>query len=261
MNFKAGNEKLISRIEKAVSGGNISHAYIIEGDSISDKMSFAKDFVKEILDADALLSDRIDHENFEDLYIVRAEAGTSRSVKSIKDADMEELQSNLKMKPHGRRNIAIIENADSMTIRAQNRFLKTLEEPTEGTVILLLSENQENLLDTIRSRCITYHIFDEDNTSGYSETALSLIDGMKFSEMKKKVSDEIKSREDAFMLLDSMENSFRNILLGRDEKRSRLFKKEESIRAIELIEETRKDLIMNMNYSYAIKNLFLKLEG
>ena len=41
-----------------------------------------------------------------------------------------------------------------MSPKAFNHFLKTLEEPGEGTVIMLLSENAESLLPTIRSRCV-----------------------------------------------------------------------------------------------------------
>ena len=41
--------KLTARIERAVAAGNISHAYIVEGDSCIDKKSFAKDFVKAVL--------------------------------------------------------------------------------------------------------------------------------------------------------------------------------------------------------------------
>ena len=62
----------------------------------------------------------------------------------------------------GDRNIAVIKDADTLTVRAQNRLLKTLEEPFEGTVIMLLSENRENLLDTIKSRCIMYRLEDTE---------------------------------------------------------------------------------------------------
>ena len=58
----------------------------------------------------------------------------------------------------GGRNIAILEDADTMTVRAQNRFLKTLEEPQPGTVIMLLSENSRMLLPTIRSRCVRVRV-------------------------------------------------------------------------------------------------------
>ena len=50
--------------------------------------------------------------------------------------------------------VAIISAADRMTEDAQAAFLKTLEEPPPGTVLILTATDEERLLDTIRSRCI-----------------------------------------------------------------------------------------------------------
>lgn len=278
------DEKLIERISKAIRSGSVSHAYIIEGDSCVDKEDFAKDFLKAIccekrpglgcsdgpMDG-ATVSDagekclscrRIDHGNCEDLYIVRAEGATT---KSVKDDAILELQENLKKKPTGPRNMAIICNADTMTKRAQNRLLKTLEEPTPGTVIILLSENRENLLDTIKSRCIFYRLGGGEETDGEklrdaNRLVDALIEGENFFEMKQLLSKSMKSREDAFRILDGMERIYRNLLLEKD-PRGRLLKREQIFRAVELIEEARRDLIMNVNYNYALKNLMLKIGG
>jgi DNA polymerase-3 subunit delta' len=53
----------------------------------------------------------------------------------------------------GRRKIALVLPADAMNERAQNTLLKTLEEPPQATTFLLVSENPDALLPTIRSRC------------------------------------------------------------------------------------------------------------
>ena len=178
---------------------------------------------------------------------------------------LNQLQENLQKKPAGQRNMAIICNADTMTKRAQNRILKTLEEPTPGTVIILLSENRENLLDTIKSRCIFYRLNGEENTDSEAlEDANRMVDalmeGENFFEIKNLLSKEVKSREDAFHMLDGLERIYRNLLLERD-PRGKLFKKEEIFRAVDLIEEARRDLIANVNYNYALKNLMLKIGG
>ncbi len=47
----------------------------------------------------------------------------------------------------------IIENAQNLTPQAQNAFLKTLEEPAEKVLIILLAPNEEALLPTVVSRC------------------------------------------------------------------------------------------------------------
>ena len=54
--------------------------------------------------------------------------------------------------------VFILEEADRMNPAAQNALLKTLEEPTAGTIFILLSAREEELLDTIRSRCRVVHL-------------------------------------------------------------------------------------------------------
>ncbi len=60
----------------------------------------------------------------------------------------------LSLRPHeGSRKIAVINDADTMNDEAANALLKTLEEPPERAVILLIAGNYDALLPTIRSRC------------------------------------------------------------------------------------------------------------
>lgn len=244
------------KIQKSIETGSISHAYIFEGSKISCKKSAAENFLKAI-------SGVHDLELCPDFYEVKAEVGQGRTVRSIKDQDMEELQSNLKMKPQGSRNMALISDADTMTVRAQNRFLKTLEEPTEGTVIILLSENTENLLETIRSRCVIYRFYDRASLEG--ETAESfksselIIDKETFHDIKKALSQEIKTRDDAYTFLDVLEGRYRDIMVGTD-KKSRFISRDEAIRDIEIIEETRRALNGNAIVNYALKRMALKIQ-
>ena len=49
--------------------------------------------------------------------------------------------------------IFIVENADNMTVQAQNALLKTIEEPPAYGIIILISTNYEQFLPTIISRC------------------------------------------------------------------------------------------------------------
>lgn len=54
--------------------------------------------------------------------------------------------------------VIIIDDADTMTIPAQNAFLKLLEEPNQSTRFILTSHHPEALLPTIRSRLETCHV-------------------------------------------------------------------------------------------------------
>ena len=70
-----------------------------------------------------------------------------------------QLNNNISIKPYsGPYKIYIIPDADKMTEQAQNALLKTIEEPPEYAVILLLTNNVDNLLPTILSRCVTLNL-------------------------------------------------------------------------------------------------------
>ena len=74
------------------------------------------------------------------------------SVKEIR----EQLCDTMAVKPfEGGWKLYIIDDAELMPPGAQNALLKTVEEPPEYGCILLMTKNQEMLLETIRSRCIT----------------------------------------------------------------------------------------------------------
>ena len=263
------DQKLAERIRSSVLAGNVFHAYILEGDTCVDKTAFAKDILKAIIcreqpgeGCDTCVDCRkIDHDNYEDLYFVESDG------LSVKDEAVFQLQEKLKLKPMGgNRNLAVIKDADTMTARAQNRLLKTLEEPSEGTVILLLSENRDNLLETIRSRCVAYRLnsletdVNQLQMEGASAVVEAVINGENFFHMKGLLSRYVKSREDAFQMLDGMERIYRDFLVGKD-LRGRLMKRENIFRHIVLIEEARRDLVMKVNYNYAMKNLIIKIGG
>ena len=74
---------------------------------------------------------------------------------SIGIEEIERLQAQLIVSPyyqHGQR-IVVVEPAETLTLEAQNRFLKTLEEPPPRTLIVLVTTAAEALIPTIRSRC------------------------------------------------------------------------------------------------------------
>lgn len=258
---------LVERLQKVILNGSVSHAYIIEGDTCIDKKRFAKDFVKAVLCREdpgigcdeCVLCRKIEHDNYEDLYHIKADD------LSVKDAQVSWLQEQLKTKPSGgMRNIAIIEDADSMTVRAQNRLLKTLEEPNPGTILFLLSENTENLLPTITSRCIIYRLSNfsvsgQNVDLGLAEEVMQMIiEGAYFCDLKDKLTKGVKDKKDAFALLDGLERLFREYLI-RDSVGA--FRKERVIENVKYVEEARRDLLANVNYKYAIRNLILNIGG
>lgn len=261
--FKA-DKKLVDIISASVRAGRVFHAYIIEGDSVTDKLGFAKEFCKAVLCheepgqgcGECSTCRKIEHGNHEDLHIIEADG------MSVKDEQIENLQYDIKKKPLGDRNIVIINNADTMTARAQNRLLKTLEEPFDGAVIILLSENRLNLLDTIRSRCIVYRLENGVCKSEVYEKAEFFFDMIYekkgFVKVKQEINSRVKSRDEAFELIDGLERIYQKLLKWEDVRRKN-FTKEDIFFSIKAIEEARRDLIAKVNYQYAVKNLFLKI--
>jgi DNA polymerase III delta' subunit len=76
--------------------------------------------------------------------------GPGREERGVRDLVRE-----LSLLPvEGGARVAIISAADRMTEDAQAAFLKTLEEPPPGTILILTASDEERLLETIRSRCV-----------------------------------------------------------------------------------------------------------
>lgn len=71
--------------------------------------------------------------------------------KTIKIDDIRGLQDFLHTKSTGVR-LVVLDNADGMTLGASNALLKTLEEPSDGVFLILMSDYPSRLLDTIKSR-------------------------------------------------------------------------------------------------------------
>ena len=121
----------------SINKGKINHAYMFEGIEGIGKETFAYDLAKILLETPHL-------ENAPDCIRVKPEGN------SIK---IRNLQSDIVIKPHKKYKIYIIDKAEKMTVEAQNALLKTLEEPPEYAIIILVTNNKEGLLPTIRSRC------------------------------------------------------------------------------------------------------------
>jgi len=84
--------------------------------------------------------------------------GVKNKQGEIRVEDANEIVKLLSLKSHeGGYKVMIIWMADKMNITASNKILKLLEEPTNKTVFILISENEEDLIQTIRSRCQVLH--------------------------------------------------------------------------------------------------------
>lgn len=148
-------------LDRAISAGRLHHAILLYGESIADLDAAA------IYVAQRLLNTQ-DPRKHPDFFELRPQ-GRARFIKIGSDSDraggdwppntMRWLLEKLSQTSNaGGRKVAVIHEADRMNNVAANAFLKTLEEPSSDTNILMLSERPNDLLDTIRSRCINLRI-------------------------------------------------------------------------------------------------------
>lgn len=84
--------------------------------------------------------------------------GVQNKQGEIRVEDAQEILKSLALKSYeGGYKIMIIWMAEKMNISASNKLLKLLEEPTDKTLFILISENEEDIIQTIRSRCQVLH--------------------------------------------------------------------------------------------------------
>lgn len=154
-----GQEQIRRHLQTSLELHKISHAYIINGDRNSGKEFIAKIFAmalqcekggtepcQECHSCRQALSS-----NHPDIIRVLHEKPNTISVEDIRT----QVNRDIGIKPYkGPYKVYIISEGEKMTVQAQNALLKTLEEPPEYGVILILTNGLESLLPTIMSRCI-----------------------------------------------------------------------------------------------------------
>lgn len=105
-----------------------------------------------------------DDENHSDYYEINKE-----NTEAIKIDEIRNLQEKIYEKPiTSAKKVYVINNAENMTREAGNCLLKTLEEPPEFACIILVTNNENALLATIKSRC-TKILFTEETSEELTE--------------------------------------------------------------------------------------------
>jgi len=139
-------EEAFQLLEKALAEGRLGHAYLISGRPGSGVNELANQLAGLFLDCG-----EIQVEKHPDFHAIEPGSKSRR----LLIEQVRELEAAIYRTPErGSRKVAVIRDADRLMPQAANAFLKTLEEPPAGSLLLLSSELPEALLDTIRSRCI-----------------------------------------------------------------------------------------------------------
>ena len=147
------------RLHEQKQSGALAHAYLFIGDRGAGRTEFAREFTNFLL-CDDPNADRACYrcrscraggaDHHPDLLMISPEEGK----KDIGVGQIRELTEFLSLNSFsGSGRVAIIPQAESLTLSASNALLKTLEEPAPDATLLLTAYSPGSLLPTIRSRC------------------------------------------------------------------------------------------------------------
>jgi DNA polymerase-3 subunit delta' len=190
-----GQEQIINYLKDAMGRGAMAHAFLFVGPAHIGKMTLALELAS-ALNCDqecppcklCRVCRRIEQGKHPDVIVIDKNSG--RDAKDRKrateigiDTIRETLQRGASLPPYeGKYKIFIIDNADLMSTEAANCLLKTLEEPPQHIVILLLTSEEKALLQTVVSRCQRFEL--KPVPTGEIEKRLSQIDGLDQGKIK-----------------------------------------------------------------------------
>lgn len=194
-------------LSNSIKSNMISHAYMFEGPNGVGKNTMARELAAILLEMENLF-------NSPDYIEIKPDGN------SIKIAQIRKLQSDILVKPYKSYKIYVIDEAQKMTVEAQNALLKTLEEPPKYAIIILITDNKESLLDTIKSRCeiIKFtpipmrEVANYLTMSGVDEKRASLLANFSRGSMKKAI--ELSESEDFHLMREEVQKYVETFLGG-----------------------------------------------
>lgn len=163
-----GQEKIVAHMKSAIIEKKLSHAYIISGEKGSGKKLISGIFASAIQCekgfgnpcCECQSCKQAANGNNPDIHRITHEKPGVISVDEIR----VQLNADITIKPYSRpHKVYIIDEAEKMNEQAQNAMLKTIEEPPEYAIIILLVTNEKILLPTILSRCVLLNMRAVDN--------------------------------------------------------------------------------------------------
>lgn len=143
---------VVTLLNNSLKNNKIVQAYLFYSKDIDYIFEFAKEFSKDLIcDTDENknnIIDRIDKNIYSELKIIE----TDQNI--IKKEQLIELQNSVKNKPiEGNKIVYIIKNCEKLNSSSANSILKFLEEPADDIIAILLTDNLDSVIGTIKSRC------------------------------------------------------------------------------------------------------------
>lgn len=249
----------------------LKHAYIFESANVSLALKLAEELSKKVFNTN-LLSD------ISDYTFIKANDMNIQTIRNIIEDCI--------VKPYKSKKIYVFEDSMKFTLPMQNAFLKTLEEPPENVIFILISKNANSLLDTLRSRCIRY-FFDEEIIEIFVREDISImtrklfdifiskdrIKMIEYMEYLKKLNDS-KLNDDIDSLLTCILDTSRNIMIAKenisllpDEHKQNKYIHDiinkltyyQILTIIDIAENTRKKINSNCNFGVTVELMLLNI--
>lgn len=155
----------IQLLQRSLKRGRLAHAYLFFGHEIEELEALAATLAKTLNCTNPVRTDgvaidccdeciscrKIDNANHGDIHWTRPESKS----RVIVVEQMRDLMQQIYLKPvEAGWKFAIVSAADRLNVAAANAFLKTLEEPPNRSLLILLSTEPQRMLETILSRCL-----------------------------------------------------------------------------------------------------------
>ena len=266
------NDKIKRMLSDGMVSGRTSHAYAFIGGSRDSRLELGRWFAQSLFCSsfkggpcgECLPCRKFLHGNQED-YMVISKPDDRESI--LKEQILS-LIDRLMIKPF-ERYVVLIEDAQLMNAAAQNKLLKTLEEPVSDAVMILLSDRAEGLLPTVLSRCVRFYLDDDQSEASEADTAgrfvYSILTKAPYYKKRDALSDIIadkdSSRQRAEAFLDSTEELLLKVIKERrfsgravsDATRETL------IPAAEEVRNCRKNIRQLHSVAYSLKQLCLRV--
>jgi DNA polymerase-3 subunit delta' len=225
MSFKTFEKQTqgVQLLQRSLARGRLGHAYLFSGDSLENLESLARTLAKTLNCQNPVKTKnaatdccdecqscrKIENDTHADIHWARPESKS----RVITIDQTRELMQQIQLKPtEAAHKVAIIAAADRLNPQAANAFLKTLEEPPQNSVLILLSTEPQRLLETILSRCLRL------NFSGDGKRELNPAEAGWLEKFGGLAASEQKSLLGRYRLLDALLQKLAEIRSQADEK-------------------------------------------
>jgi len=153
-----GNDEIKKYLLQSIENNKMSQSYLFAGTEGIGKLMIAKEFAKKILCNKSEKNDNCECKsckcfeglNHTDFFVIN-EAGETIKIDVIRELTNKVIEQPI----ISNKKVYIINDCEKMRVEAQNCLLKTLEEPPESVIIILITSNENAILNTIKSRCMT----------------------------------------------------------------------------------------------------------